>query len=450
MISLHKIIRGKILILAAFSLAASSCSLSPDDVGSDWVEESTRVALVDTSTVSISTVMLDSVVTSGTYRIITGIQRDRDFGTTEAHSYMTIRRTDNFRFPPDVTALPPEYFYDSLTLSLRYDGSYYGDTTKLFKLNVHRLREQIELNEYNNLYGYNEFAYYDDPIGTIEFYPRPTSGDSLNIRLSDELGREFLQKLYDREDDMTLAESFYHYFCGIVLIPDPSVETLLGFDPSGNGARMTLHYRTVGSVLTDELEATFGLNTALMFTHLEFDRTGTYLEELSLNNRELRSEDTGNKAFLSSLGGTYMKIEFPYLSGLNSLGKHVEVVAASLYIYPSEYNYVHRQDMVLPDSIHMYISNEKNVTTGIITDNNSQVQIGSFVLNETFRSQTYYIYDVSDFIKEQIKLYGLNKLNLQMVIANYGYALNNLSVDNQHVGEDNIKLKIKLGIYDYQ
>lgn len=419
------------------------------EIGDNWVHPSTRVVVIDTCTVNVSSVLLDSIPTSGGDYIFAGRYRSDNWGETRASTYITFKKTTDYSYNPD---LKIRAVLDSMMLILRPDSMLLGDTTKLMKLNIHRIREEVELNDEGYLYGHSSFTYDAEPFHVESYYPKPRRGRELEIRLPDEMGNEFLQKLVNNDDDMETDYDFRKYFRGIVLTGDDSSEALLAFKANTDSmCRMVIYYHTIEQDRY-EREATFFPDRSLLFTQVESDRTGTPLDGITYVDNEISSFNSNNLAFVEGLTGIYTKIEFPYLNRIQELGNHGTVVSATLRVYPLHGSHERQNYSEVPQKLQMYVSNEKHVTTGSITDSNDQMQTGSLQFEEQLPDETYYTYDVTDFIKGQVGKIGVNKLHLQMIGENYGYTLRNLVIGNQSIGgkniDKNIQLYIKYAIYD--
>lgn len=439
--------RPKIYLVSAYCLAASliSCDSHGFEMGDNWVNESTRTIVIDTCTVQLSTVMLDSLPTSGGSHIFVGSYRDEYFGSSTAASYLTFDCVDSFGYDDNIDN-KRKIRFDSLTVMMTYDSLYYGDTTQLMTLRLHRLKEQVELDDNGYLYGHSSFAYDPVPIASKSFRPKPTSKRTIEIRMPDELGREFLDKLQEGDEIMTNTEKFVKYFNGLVVTADESSKAIIGFK-SGDSTRMRLYYHIIAENRED-YTADFTQDQSLQFTRMTHDRSGTPLQEISRNKKEIISAQTGNKAFIQGMAGLYTKIEFPHLNKIMELGAYGNIIGAMLYIYPVKGSYGGKTYAPLPDSVVMYVSNELNVTTGAITNNNEELQIGNLNIDDNFNEDTYYEYDITEFIKDQLGKFGIYKSNLQMIVSDYGNSLNNIVIGNQNLGKNNVKLIIKYSIYD--
>ena len=113
------------LIILLTGIFFNACQNNPEKftLGEEYVESQTNISLVDTFSVSLSTVILDDMPTSATETILVGHYRDDTFGEINSHSYM------QFDIPVSVN-LQTDENYDSLNLVLKYNTYSFGDTTK--------------------------------------------------------------------------------------------------------------------------------------------------------------------------------------------------------------------------------------------------------------------------------------------------------------------------------
>ena len=63
-----------------------------------------------------------------------------------------------------------------------------------------------------------------------------------------------------------------------------------------------------------------------------------------------------------------------------------------------------------PDSIYLNIADENNVVTEQVTDYlGTTVQAGKLVKDETYSQNTYYYFDLTTFMREDMGTFGINK-----------------------------------------
>ncbi len=149
-------------------LVSSSCQDNPGEysLGREFLESQTAVFLIDTFAVSLSTVIFDTVSTSGTGNVLIGSYRDNVFGRMRSDSYFQIGIPES----PDVQE---DDHYDSLILMIRYNGYYFGDTSKSQRIVAYRLTENIEFDYGNVITSHTNFDYDPTPIGSLVYAPTP-------------------------------------------------------------------------------------------------------------------------------------------------------------------------------------------------------------------------------------------------------------------------------------
>ncbi|MEO0333459.1 MAG: hypothetical protein AAF223_17545, partial [Bacteroidota bacterium] len=117
----------------------------PSPLGEDIVRsEILDVVFIDTINLRLSTVTIDSVVTSNTERHLVGYREDENIGSILAQPHFQIS-DDSVTFPDEGA----EYLFAEF--ELLYDGYTYYDTTQDITLTLHPLSEELELDEDDNV-----------------------------------------------------------------------------------------------------------------------------------------------------------------------------------------------------------------------------------------------------------------------------------------------------------
>lgn len=427
---------GLMILLAGLP----SCYDESTTFGETLVDSSFRNITADTATVTVTNVRIDSLETSGTNTILVGQYTHSLWGTITSMSYIPYER------PTYGTDIEETVVLDSLMLKLHYNGYYLGDTTLMQTLSVYPLKEKVVLNDNDYLYSNASFAYGAEALGSKTFKPHPGRGEPVEIRLSDELGRQLLSRFHNRDESVSV-DLFEEYFKGIAVVPDASNKTLLGFSVGDTLSAITLYYH-IKDEHGNPQTLVFSPNTSTQFNHFDHDRSGTLLPAAATKNEEITSAQLGDRGFLFGGLGWYTRLEFPHLNNIMQQGVQVDVQNAILRIYPevgtySEYN-------SLPDSIYLYIADENNVVTEAVTDYlGTEVQGGVLVRDDAFPENTYYYFDVSSFMQQELGAFGINKHNLQLVFpsASYNSTFKNLTFSSQK-GKNPITLQLTYTIYE--
>lgn len=104
-------------------LGLFSCYDENGTYGSDLVDSAFRNVRIDTCTVVVTSVLIDSLETSGKNVALVGRYKHSLWGVVSSHSFIAYERP-SYGTDPDETVV-----LDSLVLSLAFDGRFVGDTT---------------------------------------------------------------------------------------------------------------------------------------------------------------------------------------------------------------------------------------------------------------------------------------------------------------------------------
>ncbi|MBF8296895.1 MAG: hypothetical protein HW389_3440, partial [Bacteroidetes bacterium] len=145
-------------MLAFTCMFLNACKENPGEysLGRQFVESQTSLSIIDTFSVRLSTVMLDSVQTSGTGTVLLGNYTDAVFGNISGSSYMQMAI-------PSSHDVQQSDRYNALYLVLKYNGYYFGDTTKPLSVSAHRLTEKIEYDYDNVINSTTSFRFQSGP-----------------------------------------------------------------------------------------------------------------------------------------------------------------------------------------------------------------------------------------------------------------------------------------------
>jgi hypothetical protein len=434
---------GKTIRLIAFLPVAFLMSCSEDEftIGEHFIDSSLRSILIDTCTIKLTTVSIDSVVTSGMNTLLTGSYSDTTFGKTECTAYVA------FSVPGSATLPDADIVFDSIDLTLTLNGTWLGDTLSQHSFEVHCLDEVIELPEDGDYYSSWSIAYENEPLATSSFKPHPLAYNTITVRLPDGIGMTLLKSIVNEDEDVIGSQDrFMEYFKGIAITPANDNNVVLGFSLSDSTTVLRIHYHY------STLERTEGIITIAPLTERCFygvvtDRSGTPFSNLGGN--ELSSKETGNKVLVQALTGSYIKIEFPWLNNLLELGDYCNVTDATLMIYPVRGTY--SKSVPLPENLSMYISNENNVTLNYITTyTGDALQTGNLVIDDLFNIDTYYSYDITSFLQGQLGAIGIYRRCLKLIVpqSNLAVTLNTMVAGGSSGQRYGMKLKISYLIYE--
>lgn len=384
-----------ILIVLISSFVFNACIENPGEftLGDEFIETKTNLMLIDTFSVSLSTVILDTVGSNGTGSLFVGNYRDESFGYISSQSYLQIGVPDSYEFLDDEK-------YDSLSLIIKYNNYSYGDTTKSQKISVYQLTENIEYTYDEIITNRTSLGFNSNSIGSLQYTPKPNGlTDSLSIRISDNIGEDLFTKLKEDSQIITDSEVFIKYFHGLLLkAEDTNESSIIGFEANADDVRLVLY--TSREVLTTENKFyEFGLNDITkQFNNVSHNFSSTQLNNLVEQQGELSNTETSGLSFLQGGIGLTIKINFPSLSDILLFEKGT-IMEAKLSIHPLINSY---SKFSLPSELFIYKANNQNSINDELLTEQGYVASSTLNIDELYEEETTYEFDVTDYINEGI------------------------------------------------
>ena len=305
--------------VALLSLLIFSCSKELTPIGIGLIEDQDLLSMGYTDTVQLVayTVPDDSIYTRNlsfnqAQYIQIGSMYDPVFGTTTSNLYSQLFLTSNR------TRFGTSPVFDSAFLYLKYKSSY-GDTLSNMTFRVYSLTDDIVDSLTSR--SYNTVSYDPDPIGEITFQPRPHDsayygGAKHSPTLRIPINRKFGNTVLGIADTNALNKNsaFIKAFKGICIIAEPQKTpgkgSIITFQISSDYLPLTMHYHnTPDSAKTYNFAISAGGSRFQNYNH------NGHAEAIPMLKQQLDGNTILGKQFLfaQGLGGTKIKILFPYL-----------------------------------------------------------------------------------------------------------------------------------------
>jgi Domain of unknown function (DUF4270) len=384
------IMSNKNILILFIVIVSASCTKVDVTFGNDDLTGDPDISYIEDYPVELATYKIDSFITSSHSVFTIGHHTDSSFGTITAGAYAEVN------LPSENPVKNKNVSFDSLVVILKPNGNYYGDTLTPFKINIHRLLENIENEEQANTDFYNprKFQFNPVPFGQTIVTVKPKRGSAIKVRLSDSFGQDLLMKFKNNNDSIQAQEIFSRYFKGLYLGTDTSfTKAMYYFVSDSTEMIMRLHYKLNGATIQEKY-FDFSFNTAKQYNQIVYNHTGTNLGAFTPFKKQLKkSSATGNKAYLHSNMGSYIKISFPSILNIKELHPYIKIIKAELVIKPSADTYSY--PYLLPSSLNLYSTDENN---GL----NSLVQSGGLYIDNLYGEKTQYTYDITDYITDII------------------------------------------------
>ncbi len=404
-------------------------------LGSGFVQSTANIVRTDTITVSTSTLLLDTLITSGKKIALVGRYSNDIIGSIKSRSYVILYNSS--------TSIDEESVYDSLVLKLIPSGYYYGDTSASFTISVNRVLQDIEFKE-GESYLYNNSTFLFDStenLGEKTFKPKPKKKQEIRIHISDQLGRNFFNKLKASTYAFNEDGGFINYFKGIVLNSRSTINrSILGFT-SDTSILLNLYYHIGESENVKRVKFSPTSNE-LQFNEIISNRNNTLIQDIS--ETPTSSSELENNSFVQGGLGLVTRIEFPTLRNLLEQDKSFEIIKAELVVQPStmmEIDY-------LPKKLNLYATNKHNEFLGTITSESGTTLDGSLYIDYTYRENINYSWDITAYIKS---LMGLNKSEyngLLLLPESYNTGFEHVIIADQK--KSHYRTFLKLYIFYYE
>ncbi|MEO7977333.1 DUF4270 family protein [Flavobacterium sp.] len=433
----------KYLLMSLFLITIMSCGTDTDAgefvVGSDYLSVSNKVILIDTVTVEMSTINFDSLVTSGQSRILIGNYDDAIFGKIKSESYFQLASDHYTLLSEGSDTNAPNYVFDSISMILKYDNYYYGDTTKVQTFNIHRVTQKIKPNtDDDSFYNNSALNYSSEALGSISYKPRPKEKDSVNIKMNAVFGEALFQKLKKRE--ITDFETFSEYLKGLVLVPSTSNNSsVIGFNLT---SKVRLYYsKYQGDAETSIVKDFTILDASKQFNSISLDKTGTLIQNLPVSSSNLSSSLTNRQGFVQSGTGVACRIDFPNIKQLKYISDKGSIVDAELILKPVNNSY--SEKFPLKDSLQIYVADKLNRISGMLLNSAGSSVYG--LLNkksDEFNENIGYSVSVGSFLQKQMLRQSDSKSALILTLPGIAKTVDRLILGDQKNSNNKIQLKI--------
>ena len=438
-----KTVMYKLFYLLILSVIISSCNSDVDTgefvVGADYLALNNNVIQIDTATVELSTIRLDSLVTSSQSRILVGSYVDPIFGKIKSDSYFQLYGNSYALYTDNADTESTNYVFDSIRMVMKLDKYYYGDTTKTYTFNIHKLTEQVKTSlEDNTFHNDSKLSYQSAVLGSISFKPKPVSTDSISVVLSDDFGNELFQKIKKKE--IANSDEFVEYLKGFVVTADSdNSSSVLGFDLS---SELRLYYSKYLSNSETSFVLSFGVyDSSKQFNAITADRAGTVIEDLPIATSKLVSTKTANQSFIQSGSGVSCRIDFPNIKQLKYAFEKGAIVDAQLSIKPVNNTYSARHS--LPESLLVYIADDLNRIKGLLTNASGEPIYA--VLNQSadeFNESTAYTISIGSFLQSEMIKASDSRYSLILASPDVSKTVNRLVLADQKAASNSLKMKI--------
>ena len=412
-------------LFAAFLFSCNLTNVQDFQMGSNFVNSTSGVVLIDTMKMVSSTIHLDSIVSSKLSRLLIGGYQNSYTGTATSSPYFQI---SNGSFP---TILPTDLVFDSLAIRYLYDGYYIGDTTKLITFEVKQLdsiqgispngstfsKPAFKLDLDGNLYNVDTFKLVNPNVGVVRFYPHPTYTRECFFRLSDEFGMKFFNNIINKNDSLSNLAYFKSWLPGLAFVSAANQNSVaVGISQKSISLRVYYHEMVNSTVPVNPTYFNFPVNTnGIWYNHISYNSTGSLLGNISqpssplLTSNEVPSSSTFNQTMVQGGSGIYTKIRIPGSEALKGYAKNLILISAQIQLTPLLGTYTDTNPRFpklsnnpLPDTLAVYVVDRRNVVARQYASSVGSNIFAHKIVPIASNQQPYYILDATTFFASEM------------------------------------------------
>lgn len=435
--ALYIVMLGGLLSIAIISCSDDIYNDSEFVAGETFTDSNIRLILIDTLTVSTSTMKFDSIVTSESTRILLGKYTDTVFGSVTASSYM--------QFLPDSYTIDSEAEFDSIVMVLGYDQYYYNDTLQKNTIHIKKINENFNPESDDFFYNTSSIGYEENDLGFKEYHPRPLAGDSITIKLVDDFGTDIFSKL--QEKDIVNADEYRDYFKGIGMIPDDTDNgAIIGFSKSSEKTYMRLYYSLDTEFESEQKSLDISIDGTTtpvpFFNRITADDPIAPLQTLTDSKTNLPSSDSNNQSYIQSALGIAMRVQFPSITSLYDIPGSGTILDGVLKIKPMAQSY--DEHLKLRDTLAVYVVDQNNNLIETLSSSSFAILNRD---NQEF-NDIYYEIPIAYYLEElQLKNRDFDDA-LILLPSDYNSTVDRFILNGNANGENEAILELTYGIYD--
>jgi hypothetical protein len=396
-----KILPSFAFLILLCVLLVTSCKKADIKFGEEFLDNDiTQIYKTDSFSVNLSTVYMDSFPTSARGTVLVGAYTDPIFGRVTTQSYFEL-------IPPIYDDVYANTSLDSISLVLKSNNSFYGDSSVAVNIKIDELQDSIRLPE--NIYTFYNTSKVQTKLTSAiatntNIVIRPQTSAEVNIKLPTAFGNILLNKLKDPTDNtLKTAAAFLSYFKGIRLSSDINTQMIVDFS---DVVVVRLYYKAPGlNEVHKSVDFTLA-NKLHQFNNINIVRTGLLANQnFGASNREIPSILTNNEAYTQASTGSMIKLTFPTVKGILQVPNFAKILKAALVIRPVKNTY--NTTYFLPPNLRLSYTNQNNNIgndLAYVSNNGAlAVQYGLLQTDYYLNENTQYQYDLTEYLKDALR-----------------------------------------------
>lgn len=394
-------------LILSFLITFTACE-DPQEIGSEVFAQDIGVLYTDTLTVDASTVLLDSIFTSGTSSLLVGSTTDPSLGVVQANSYFHVVPFDTLYSSVDTAGRKDVKWvrYPSKVDSIRFFLPYnffQGDTNQRQTIKLMQLADNALLDVDKQYFSNSDAPTLNTKIiGQIqntEIRPIRNSNiitgkgkfDTLRMPITDPSFISFIASQRDPKKDLaTVGTEFRKTTRGFALTSESSKNAaIVGFDPIYSLMRVYYNYKYTYTLrnktnTADSITATVDTTKFnflqvydreittpknVRFNKITTTRMGALAKLVKITDA-VPTKQANGEVYIQNASGLAMKVRFPTLIKLKA-GADIAINKAELILEPN----ANPGNFALPSDLLLIESTKDNRLLRATTDATGNLRV---------------------------------------------------------------------------
>lgn len=393
-------------------LILMSCTRKEIEFGTIPENAYTSIAYIDTVSAQLSTVLLDSFKTNNDTSFLLGRYNDPYLGVISTRPFfqMTV--------PAGLPDIPASAVLDSLSLIIKPNKYYYGDTSQSQTVSVYELAQPIAFTYNSQLFNTSDIPVKPTALGSRVVRISPADTDSFTIRLSDSKAIELFNKVKQKTSDVTTQSEFLNYLYGLSIgTGSNDLGAVYGLKGTDASFVMRLHYHLTIPYPEPAFVDFTSLANEYAFSQILPDRAGTGLAVLTPGVSELSPLLTSGRSYLQQGSGLSLKMIFPALKGVLNRENSgtVKLLKAELIIKP-KYLSSDLYKYKLPGALTLAQTDATNLVGNTLLDSSGSTTLTAApVIDQVYGVDNYYRFNVTAYINQLLTTTGSEKSGFYLI-----------------------------------
>ncbi len=393
-------------------LILMSCTRKEIEFGTIPENAYTSIAYIDTVSAQLSTVLLDSFKTNSDTSFLLGRYNDPYLGVISTRPFfqMTV--------PAGLPDIPASAVLDSLSLIIKPNKYYYGDTSQSQTVSVYELAQPIAFTYNSQLFNTSDIPVKPTALGSRVVRISPADTDSFTIRLSDSKAIELFNKVKQKTSDVTTQSEFLNYLYGLSIgTGSNDLGAVYGLKGTDASFVMRLHYHLTIPYPEPAFVDFTSLANEYAFSQILPDRAGTGLAVLTPGVSELSPLLTSGRSYLQQGTGLSLKMIFPALKGVLNRENSgtVKLLKAELIVKP-KYLSSDLFKYKLPGALTLAQTDATNLVGNTLLDSSGSTTLTAApVIDQVYGVDNYYRFNVTAYINQLLTTTGSEKSGFYLI-----------------------------------